>query len=134
MAEETKKRRAIYRNEIIWYAILGALWLFGLILAILGVCAYNVGRISNNPLYGAEKAWASFFGMAEGSILDFRIVGSIVMIVSMLLFFVIIYLYSSKANEEMASERRRQERLRILMESPLPDKSDAKEAEKTEEK
>ncbi len=132
MAEEAKKRRTIYRTEIVWYAILGALWLFGLVLAILGVCAYNVGRISTNPLYGAEKAWATFFGMAEGSILDFRIAGSVVMIVSMLLFFVIIYLFSSKANEELAAERRRQERMRILMESPLPQTE--KKDEKTESK
>ena len=106
MAE--KKRRTIYRSEIVWYSILGGLWLFGLILAILGVCAYNVGKISLNPLYGAERAWAAFFGMPEGSVLDFRIVGSIVMVVSMLCFFIAIYAYSSKVSEEKDHDRRLQ--------------------------
>ena len=120
MAEESKKsRRVVYKAELVWYGILGALWLFGLILSILGVCAYNVGKISSNTLYGAEKAWASFFGMPEGSILDFRILGSVIMIVCMLVFFVVIFLFSSKASEEKAAERRRQERMRILMDSPL---------------
>ena len=117
MAE--KKRRTIYRSEIVWYSILGGLWLFGLILAILGVCAYNVGKISLNPLYGAERAWAAFFGMPEGSVLDFRIVGSIVMVVSMLCFFIAIYAYSSKVSEEKAVERRREERMKILMETTI---------------
>lgn len=135
MADGIKKRRTIYRSEIVWYSILGALWLFGLIMAILGTCAYNVGRISANTLYGAEKAWARFFGMADGSILDFRIVGTVVMIVSMLCFFIAIYAYSSKVSEEKAAERRRQERLRILMESPLEKGVSVEEkAEKTENK
>ncbi len=118
MAEE-KRIRKIQKSEIVWYSILGALWLFGLILAILGVCAYNVGKISHNPLYGAERAWAAFFGMPEGSILDFRVVGTIVMVVSMLLFFIAIYVYATKASEREAEERRRQERLKILMDNPI---------------
>lgn len=127
--DEQKKVRKIQKSEIVWYSILGALWLFGLILAILGVCAYNVGKIGSNPLYGAERDWAAFFGMPEGSILDFRVVGTIVMVVSMLLFFVAIYVYATKASEREAEERRRQERLRILMDNPidLSDKESKKE-------
>lgn len=114
-----QKQRKVQKSEIVWYSLLGALWLFGLIMAILGVCAYNVGRISTNPLYGAEKAWAAFFGMPEGAILDFRVVGTVVMVVSMLCFFVAIYVYATKASEREAEERRRQERLRILMDSTV---------------
>lgn len=112
MAEKAK--RIIYKGEIVWYSIFGAIWLFGFVLGILGICAYNVGKLSTNPLYKAQQNLASFFNV-EG-IIDFRIVGTIIMLIAMVLFLIVIYVYSTKANERMAAERRAQERRRILFE------------------
>lgn len=109
---EKKAKRIIYKSEIVWYSIFGAIWLLGLILGILGICAFNVGKLSNNPLYQAQKDLATFFGV-EG-LIDFRLVGTIIMLIAMVLFLIAIYVYSTKANEKLAAERRAEERRRIL--------------------
>ena len=48
---------------------------------------------------------------------DFRIVGTILMIFAMLCLLIAIYAYSNKATAEANEKRRKEERLRILMES-----------------
>ena len=112
---EEKKKRKIYKGEIVWFSIFGALWLTGFVFAILGICAYNVGKLSTNPLYALQKSFASFFKM-EG-VMDFRLWGSLVMIVAMIGILIIVYTYSAKAVQEEAKRRRYEERMRILMES-----------------
>ena len=112
---EAKKKRKIYTSEIVWYSIFGALWLTGFVFAILGMFAYNYGKLSTNSLYALQKAFAAFFKM-EG-VMDFRLWGSLVMVVGMIGILIAIYSYSAKAVEEENKRRRYEERMRILMES-----------------
>lgn len=136
MEEEKVKKehkwlnRKIYLGEIIWYSFFGITWLTGLVLAILGVCAYNVGRISDNPLYKAEKGFAAAFGQAEGTVWDFRVAGTIFMVVAMIGFLIVIFYYTDKMTKDAAERKRKEERQRILM-SDLVDvsKNDEKKPE-----
>lgn len=113
--KENKEKRKIFKGEKIWYAILGVIWIFGLVLAILGMCAYNVGKLSTNALYAFEKSVAQFFKMQ--GVMDFRLVGTLFMIVAMIAIIIAIFYYSNKAIQEANRERRYQERMRILMEA-----------------
>ncbi len=122
MAEATqnkheKKKRKLYTAEIVWYSILGTLWIYGLLMAILGICGYNIGDISSNILYQAEKAWGEAFGMSGR--FSFAIFGTIVMVVAMLGFFIVIYYYASKESEQENTIRRIEERRRILEEADI---------------
>ena len=116
MAE--KQKRKIYTSELVLYVIIALLWLTGFVFAILGVFAYNYGKLSNNGLYALQKSFAAFFGMKE-SVMDFRLWGTGVMLVAMIAFLIVIFVYSSKATNEVAAERRREERRRILEETDL---------------
>lgn len=121
MMEETlKPKKKFYRSELIWYISLGVVWVTGFVLAILGTCAYNVGRLSSNPLYQAEKGFAAAFGQEEGTVWDFRIAGSIFMVVSMILFLIVIFYFSDKITRDEAAEKRKEERRRILMAGENP--------------
>lgn len=115
MTKENKEKRIIYKSEIFWYVVFGLIWVAGLVLAILGVCAFNVGKITLNPLYQAQADFAAFFGGT--GIVDFRILGSIMMVVSMLFLFIIFYVYSAKVSEKIAERRRFEERMKILNDS-----------------
>lgn len=108
-----KKKRKFYTSEIVLYSIFGAILLFGFVFAILGVCAYNVGKLSVNPLYNLEKQFATAFHM--NGVMDFRLWGTLVMVVAMIAFLIAIYAYSLRASREEAAERRRKERMAILM-------------------
>ena len=50
-------------------------------------------------------------------VMDFRLWGSLVMVVGMIGILIVIYSYSAKAVEEENKRRRYEERMRILMES-----------------
>lgn len=115
--EDTKKqnKRKLFTGEIVWYSILGAIWLFGLVFAILGICAYNVGKLSTNPLYALQKQFATFFKMS--GVMDFRLWGTLVMIVAMIGLLIVIFYYTNKTVQEENRRRRYEERMRILMES-----------------
>lgn len=108
-----QSHRPIFISEIVWYSIFGVIWVTGLVLAILGVCAYNVGTLANNPLYAAQKGLAAAFG--GSGVADFRIVGSCFMVVAMIGFLISIYIYTNKIAEKKAADKRYQERMRILM-------------------
>ncbi|GEM_PF-1556960 len=127
-----QSHRPIFISEIVWYSIFAVIWVTGLVLAILGVCAYNVGTLANNPLYDAQKGLAAAFG-GKG-VADFRIVGSCFMIVAMIGFLIAIYIYTNKISEKKAQEKRYQERMRILMagdEEKAPAKTDTTAAAPT---
>jgi uncharacterized membrane protein len=113
---EQKKGRKPYRSEVVWYSVFGVLLVFGLVVSILGMCAYNIGRLSDNPLYLFEKSVAHAFGGKEGSVADFRLIGTCFMLVAMVGFLISIYHYVSRATKEEAEKRRKEERMRILME------------------
>ncbi len=115
--KETKPKRKLYRSEIVLYSIFGAIWAFGFIFAIFGILAYNVGKLSVNPFYAMQKGFAAFFGMQ--GVMDFRLWGSLVMIVAMIAFLIAIFAYTAKSNNEEAARRRKEERRKILMDMDL---------------
>lgn len=119
--QTTKTKRKLYTSEIVLYSIFGAIWLFGFVFAILGILAYNVGKLSLNPLYTLQKNFATFFGM--NGVMDFRLWGSLVMVIAMIAFLIAIFAYSSKSNNEEAAERRKAERMKILMDLDIQTKS-----------
>lgn len=122
-----KQKRKLYTSEIVLYSIFGAIWLFGFVFAIFGVLAYNVGKLSLNPFYAMQKNFASFFNMS--GVMDFRLWGTLVMAVAMIAFLIAIFAYSAKATNQAAAERRKAERLKILMDLD----SEEQEANKKEE-
>ncbi|MFA6829503.1 MAG: hypothetical protein WCR67_02210 [Bacilli bacterium] len=118
--ENTVKEKKYFLSEIIWYISLGIVWLTGLVFSILGAIAYNSGRITDNPLYKAQKGFAAAFGQAEGTVWDFRIFGAILMVVAMIFFLVVIFYFSDKKSKEIAAKKRKEERMRILMAGQTP--------------
>lgn len=69
--------------EISLLSVFGAIWLFGFILAILGMVAFNAPvATKDNPLYQAQKSFASFLGMK--GIVDFRVLGSAILVIAMI--------------------------------------------------
>lgn len=108
-----KKIKSLYLSEFIILIVLSLIFITGLVFAILGMFAYNLGKLADNPLYQAQKAFATFF-KHDGAVFDFRIFGTIIMVVSMLGFLISVYLYSLKEAKEIANKRRIEERNRIL--------------------
>ncbi|MCI1734361.1 MAG: hypothetical protein LKM30_01290 [Bacilli bacterium] len=113
--KKTKPVRKHYVSEIIWYVSLAACWITGFVFCVLGMIAYNVGRITDNPLYQAEKGFAKAFGQKDGTVWDFRIFGTLVMAVVMILALIVIFYFTDKETKAIAAEKRKQERMRILM-------------------
>ncbi len=128
--ENKEEKRVIYTSEIVLYSIFGTIWLFGFVLGILGICAYNIGKLSNNPLYQFETNLGAFLGW--DGICDLRIVGTVIMLISMVILLIIIYVYSVKVKEQLATERREAERRRILMDDLELDESDLPSAKKNQ--
>ncbi len=128
------KKRKLYTSEIVLYSIFGAIWLFGFVFAIFGVIAYNYGKLSLNPFYTMQKNFATFFGMTGA--MDFRLWGSLVMIIAMIAFLIAIFAYSSRATSEEAAKRRKEERMKILMDLDIQTKKATEEvnAQSSEEK
>lgn len=101
-------------NEIVLLSVFGAIWLLGFILAILGMIAFNApGRLSDNPLYGAQKGLASFLGIK--GLVDFRILGSVILIVAMVFIIWVLYHYANKYDSIKAKKARREERMKALL-------------------
>ena len=111
--KEAKKIKSLYQSELVILIILSVFFLTGLIFALLGMFAYNFGKLSDNPLYQAQKAFATFFNK-DGSVFDFRIFGTIIMVVCMFGYLISVYFYSLKEAREIAKKRRVEERKRIL--------------------
>lgn len=122
-----KSKRKLYTSEIVLYSIFSAIWLFGLIFAIFGILAYNVGKLSLNPFYAMQKSFATFFHMS--GVMDFRLWGTIVMIVAMIAFLIAIFAYTAKASNEEAAARRKAERMKILMDMDLETKANTEKEE-----
>lgn len=116
MSEEKQKKRQLFTGEIVWYSIFAVIWLTGLVFAILGMCAYNIGKLSTNPLYTMQKTLGTFFHISNG-VMDCRLVGSIAMIIAMIGILIVIFYYSNKAVQEENKKRLQEERRKILMES-----------------
>lgn len=101
-------------TEIVLLAVFGSLWLLGFILAVLGMVAFNApGRLSDNALYQAQKGLAKFLGMK--GLVDFRILGSVVLIVAMIFIIWTLYHYANKYDAIKAKKARREERMKALL-------------------
>ncbi len=109
---EGKKR---YKSEIAWYAIFGLVWITGLVFAIFGRIAFNVGHASDNVFYTWQKNWASAW--KRSGVIDFRIFGTLVMLFARIGIIIVVYAYTAKAKNEEAKKRRLEERKRILREA-----------------
>lgn len=111
MMDKKKKSKV---TEIVLLSIIGAVWLLGFTLAVLGVIAYSLPTHTiNNPLYSAQKALASFLGM--GKIIDFRILGTIIFLIAMVLGVAVLYHYANKYDQIRAKKARREERRKNLL-------------------
>lgn len=107
----TSKEKKSKRTEIVLLSIFGAIWLFGFVLAILGVYAFNgPGKISNNPIYSAQRNLAQFLGMK--GLVDFRIWGSIILVLAMIVLIGILYHYANKYDSIKAKKERTAERMK----------------------
>lgn len=115
MSNKKKQKKKVSAREIVAYSITGFFWLGGLALCIMGVYAFNgPGRIVYNPMYLAQKGFSKWLGWS--STIDFRILGTIICLVSMALFLMFAYHYANK-NREFSERRKRQlERLNELIE------------------
>ena len=109
---EGKKR---YKGEIVWYSIFGAIWIAGLVFAIFGRVAFNVGHASDNVFYQWQKNRASAWH--RNGVIDFRIFGTIVRFVARIGIIIVVNAYTAKAKNEEAKKRRLEERKRILREA-----------------
>lgn len=102
----TKKRKQSKAHEIVSYSITGFFWLCGLALCIMGVYAFNgPGRITDNPMYIAQKGFTSWLGWS--SMVDFRVFGTLVCLVTMAIFLMFVYHYANK-NRAVSDRRKRQ--------------------------
>ena len=100
--------------EISLLSVFGAIWLFGFILAILGMVAFNAPvATKDNPLYQAQKSFASFLGMK--GIVDFRVLGSAILVIAMIFIIWILYYYANKYEAIKAKKARRDERMKALL-------------------
>ncbi|HBD06167.1 MAG TPA: hypothetical protein DCY93_02005 [Firmicutes bacterium] len=102
------------RTEIVLLVIFGCLWLLGLILGILGIIAFNLPKLtSDNPLYSAQVNLAQKLHM--GNLIDFRILGTIILIIATLFIVIVLQHYAHKYDEIKAKTQRREERRRNLL-------------------
>lgn len=119
-------------KEIVWYSIFGVIFLTGAILGILGICAVNIGSISSNPIFQAERDFSIF--LRRSTILDFRIFGAGLMVVAMVGFIISTIIFMNKFIKEKASKKKYNERLQILMSSDLAKLDEQESFEKEKEK
>ncbi len=117
MSTKKKQLKKVSAGEIVAYSITSFFWLGGLALCIMGVYAVNAyadSNITSNPMFVAEKGFSEWLGLSYT--MDFRIVGTIICLISMALFLMFAYHYANK-NREMSARRKRQlERLNELIE------------------
>ena len=94
-APKKNNAKAYKRNEIILLSVFGAIWLLGFVLAILGMVAYNLPKLTeNNPLYAAQKGFASFLGI--NGVVDFRILGTVIFLVATIFIIIVLRHYANK--------------------------------------
>lgn len=117
MKKEHKQLTKEQKSKIVEITLLsffGAIWLMGLVFAILGMCAFNIDPVTQNPVYMAQKTFGSILGMG---LVDFRIFGSILIIVSMLAIIIILYIYANKYDTIKITRDRRERMMKELLES-----------------
>ena len=132
LEDNSKEKFKFSRNEIIWYSIFSIIFISGLTLCILGVCAMYITPVSTNPLFLAMRDFSIFLNRT--TILDWRILGSIIMIIAMVGFIISVTVYTNKYIKEKTSKKKYKERLKILMSSDIANLDKQESLEKEKEK
>lgn len=122
-----EKQTKVTRVEIFWLSLFCVIWVTGFVFSILGICAMNITPISENPLYLAQKSFGSLIGLG---LVDFRIFGTILLVVGMIGLILTFFYYSNKYDSvKIAKERREKLLSEFLAQNAFTVTKDDKEME-----
>ncbi len=126
-----EKQTKVTRVEIFWLSLFGVIWVTGFVFSILGICAMNITPITENPLYLAQKSFGSLIGLG---LVDFRIFGTILLVVGMIGLILTFFYYSNKYDSvKIAKERREKLLSEFLAQNAFTVTKDDKEMEALKE-
>lgn len=126
-----EKQTKVTKVEIFWLSLFGVIWVTGFVFSILGICAMNITPISENPLYLAQKSFGSLIGLG---LVDFRIFGTILLVVGMIGLILTFFYYSNKYDSvKIAKERREKLLSEFLAQNAFTVTKDDKEMEALKE-
>ncbi len=126
-----EKQTKVTRVEIFWLSLFGVIWVTGFVFSILGICAMNITPITENPLYLAQKSFGSLIGLG---LVDFRIFGTILLVVGMIGLILTFFYYSNKYDSvKIAKERREKLLSEFLAQNVFTVTKDDKEMEALKE-
>ena len=126
-----EKQTKVTKVEIFWLSLFGVIWVTGFVFSILGICAMNITPISENPLYLAQKSFGSLIGLG---LVDFRIFGTILLVVGMIGLILTFFYYSNKYDSvKIAKERREKLLSEFLAQNAFTVTKDDKEIEALKE-
>lgn len=129
--DKKEKRTKVTKVEIFWLSLFGVIWVTGFVFSILGICAMNITPISENPLYLAQKSFGSLIGLG---LVDFRIFGTILLVVGMIGLILTFFYYSNKYDSvKIAKERREKLLSEFLAQNAFTVTKDDKEMEALKE-
>lgn len=112
---EAKDRRR-HIGEIIAYVFSGIIWCGGLAICILGVYAYNAPvKKAYNDIYQAQKNFSAWLGWSN--MVDFRILGTFVCLLGMLLLLIFINVFANRFEKDVARRSRQEKKLQELLEA-----------------
>lgn len=94
-----KKNRKVSVFEIVWYSIMGAAAIWGLVFIILGIAARNAGL--KDAIYLANKSYPG----------GFLKTGIIVLVLASLLAIIVLLVNAKTADREVEKQQRRAARL-----------------------
>lgn len=122
-----EKQTKVTRVEIFWLSLFGVIWVTGFVFSILGICAMNITPITENPLYLAQKSFGSLIGLG---LVDFRIFGTILLVIGMIGLILTFFYYSNKYDSvKIAKERREKLLSEFLAQNAFTVTKDDKEME-----
>ena len=121
-APKKNNAKAYKRNEIILLSVSGLSGIIyqrssGFVLAILGIVAYNLPKLTeNNPLYAAQKGFASFLGI--NGVVDFRILGTVIFLVATIFIIIVLRHYANKYDAIKSKKERRKQMVQDFLSTP----------------
>lgn len=109
----TKEEKRSRGWEIFWYCLFGLIWVAGIALGIIGICAHNVGWLTYNPLYQAETSLTNWLNW--GFRIDFRVFGAVLILIGTIGLIIDLFVYANKHDKEKIKEQRRATRLQAIL-------------------
>lgn len=107
-------KKESHGKEITALSICAFFWVGGLALCVLGVYAFNgPGKISDNPIFQAQKGFTSWLNWSR--MVDFRILGSVICLLSMAIFLAFTYYYANKYDHINERKAHQIDRLKELI-------------------